>query len=307
MKYRLFVLLFVIVLLLAGCAPAPDNPDTPDAYTFTDATGRTVTVSSTDRVAIASGSLAECWLLAGGSVCAVTQDAVTERDLDLPVDVVDLGSLKEPNLEVLLSSDLDLVMLMSSYKTHLSMAETLEKSGIPYAYFDVETFEDYLDLLKTFTDLTGRTDLYEKNGTALTAQINAAIAKGKKANGPDVLLLRTSSSNVKSLSSDTMVGTMLKDLGCNNIADSDSGLLTELSLEAIVDADPDYIFVVCMGDQEEAMAHFAHALSSNPIWATLTAVRNDHFHFLEKELFHYKPNARWGESYEKLADLLTQN
>ena len=176
-----------------------------------------------------------------------------------------------------------------------------------FDYLHCGDFADYLDLLKIFTDLTGRTDLYEKNGTALTAQINAAIEKGKAANNPEILLLRTSSSNVKSLDSKTMVGSMLKELGCHNIADSDSGLLTELSLEAIVAADPDYIFVVCMGDQDEAMAHFAHALSSNPIWNTLTAVQTDRFHFLEKELFHYKPNARWGESYEKLADLLTQN
>lgn len=36
-------------------------------------------------------------------------------------------------------------------------------------------------------------------------------------------------------------GELLKDLGCVNIADSDSGLLDNLSLEAIVTADPDYI------------------------------------------------------------------
>ena len=43
---------------------------------------------------------------------------------------------------------------------------------------------------------------------------------------------------------------------------------------------------------------------SNPAWAGLTAVANDHYVVLPKELFHYKPNARWGESYAYLAEIL---
>ena len=307
MKDRLFLVLLALCLLCSGCRSGSDGHTPTDSHSFTDSLGREVTVSSLDRVAIASGSLAECWMLAGGSVGAVTRDAVTERHLDLPGDVIDLGSLKTPNTEVLLAHDFDLVMLVPSYPAHLSLAETLDKAGIPYAYFDVEDFADYLSLLKCFADMTGRRDLYEQNGTALTARIDAAIVKSTTENPPNILLLRTSSSNIKSLNSDTMVGQMLKELHCTNIADSDNGILTELSLEAIVAADPDYSVVVCMGEQAEAMAHFEHTLSSNPIWSTLSSVQNGRFHFLEKELFHYKPNARWGESYETLANLLTQN
>ena len=191
------------------------------------------------------------------------------------------------------------------YDLHHLVAQALEKAGIPYAYFDVETFDDYLDLLKIFTTLTGRPDLFETNGTAILTQVKSSIDQMSSVLPPNVLLLRTSSSNVKSLGSDTMVGNMLKDLGCRNIADSNTHLLTDLSLEGIAKADPDYIFVICMGDTDEAIAHFDFALSSNPIWGTLTAVKENRFYFLPKELFHYKPNARWGESYETLVDLLT--
>lgn len=301
------IVLFFIILLIGGCRMDDDHQHTSASYTFTDSLNRTVEVDFLDRVAIASGSLADCWLLSGGTVCAVTRDAIEERNLDLPEDVIDLGSLKNPNTELLLSSDLDLVILMPSYSAHLALADLLDKAKIPYAYFDVETFDDYLDLLKTFTTLTGHTDLYETNGTAILTRINASIEQMKSVLPPKVLLLRTSSSNVKSLGSDTMVGNMLKDLGCQNIADSDTHLLTELSLEGIVKADPDYIFVICMGDPAEAIAHFNYTLSSNPIWSTLTAVKENCFHFLPKELFHYKPNARWGESYEMLVNLLTKN
>ena len=307
---KILLLMSLICLLLTACAPVAPSENTDHAgevMSFTDALGRRVTVESIDRVGIASGSIAECWLLAGGSVCAVTRDAVEERKLDLPADTVDLGSLKNPSLEVIFDQDLDLLILNPGYSGHLECAETLDKAGVNYAYIAMETYEDYLTMLKIFTDLTGREELYTTYGTDLTEHINSVVASGKRTDSPTVLLIRTSTAKIKALASDTMTGTMLQDLGCVNIADSDGGLLTELSLEAIVEADPDYIFITCMGDFEEGKAQMESNFSSNPIWDTLQAVKNGRCFYLEKELFHYKPNARWGESYEVLAQLLADN
>ena len=301
------IMVFVLAcLFLSGCAAPLDNEQAGHGIEFVDVLGRTVTVSNPQRVGICSGSLAECWLLAGGEVCAATQDAVTERALALPDDTIDFGSLKEPSAEAILSANLDFVMLMASLPNHVALAETLEKTGISYAYFDVENFSDYLELMKVFTNITGRSDLYETHAAALQQQINDAIESGKREDHPTVLVLRTSSSRVKVLDSSYMVGGMLKELGCINIADSEDSLLTELSLEAIVQADPDYIFISCMGDLAEGQAQLEASLTSNPIWDTLQAVQNGRIFYLEKELFHQKPNARWGESYEILAQLLSQ-
>lgn len=303
MKRRWIALLLVCVLL-SGCTPKAQEESS--GITFTDVMGRTVTVSDPQRVGICSGSLAECWLLAGGEVCAVTRDAVTERKLDLPDDYIDLGSLREPSLEAILAADLDFVILMSSLPNHRAMAETLDKTGIAYAYFDVENFSDYLALMKIFTDITGRADLYDANAASIQPRIEAAIASGKRGDAPKVLILRTSSSKVKVLDSSFMVGGMLKEFGCVNVADSENGLLSELSIEAIVKEDPDYIFISCMGDLEEGQAQLEASLTSNPIWDTLQAVQNGRVFYLEKELFHNKPNTRWGESYEILAELLSK-
>ena len=300
---RLIVLL-LICTLFAGCG-ATDSEE-HIGIVFTDTTGRTVTVDNPQRVGICSGSLAECWLLAGGEIAAVTRDAVTERNLQLSDDCMDLGSLREPSVEAVLAADLDFVILMESLPNHVAMAETLEKIGTAYAYFNVEDFNDYQDLMKIFTDITGRTDLYEANVTSLQPRIDAAIENGKREDVPTVLILRTSSSKVKALDSSFMVGGMLNEFGCVNIADSDDSLLTDLSLEAIVNADPDYIFISCMGDLEEGQTQLEASLTSNPIWNTLQAVQNHRVFWLDKELFHQKPNARWGESYEILAEILSQ-
>ena len=94
---------------------------------------------------------------------------------------------------------------------------------------------------------------------------------------------------------DSVAGEMLRDLGCVNVADSDAALLESLSLEAVIAAEPDYIFAVLQGsDPERAMETLSETLLSNPAWSGLRAVREGRFYTLEHELYNLKPNARWG-------------
>ena len=45
-------------------------------------------------------------------------------------------------------------------------------------------------------------------------------------------------------------------------------------------------------------------LLSDPAWQTLTAVQSGRYPVLDQSLYNLKPNARWGEAYEALADIL---
>ncbi len=103
------------------------------------------------------------------------------------------------------------------------------------------------------------------------------------ASNPKILFIRTSrQAGVKAKQSEGSVGgEILKDLGCVNIADSDTSLLDDLSLEAIVVADPDYIFVTTQGnDTDAAIRNIDKLLTSNPAWSSLTAVKQDVTMFL---------------------------
>ena len=102
-----------------------------------------------------------------------------------------------------------------------------------------------------------------------------------------------------------MLGEMLSELGCVNIADRDGSLLEQLSMEAILQADPDHIFVVLQSaDPADAEAVLQTTLLDDPAWASLTAVREGRYHVMDPNLYNLKPNARWGEAYEQLADVL---
>ena len=307
----------VIVLLLATlfsvtACNGNDENENESTVTFTDALGREVSVQKNpERVAALLGSFADVWMLAGGELCATAEDAWEDFGLDLG-NAVNIGGAHSPSFELLISADPDLVIASASTASNVEMKETLEAMGITVAYFDVDNFEDYLNMLNICTDITARKDLYEQNGLAIKAQIDNIKAQYAEANIPDiqkkVLLLRAASSFVKAKGSrGTILGEMLSDMGCINIADSNSGLLENLSVEAIVREEAHHIFVVTMGsDTEAAKKSLENLMKENPAWNTLDAVKNGRLHVMDKTLFNLKPNDRWAESYEILYEKLTK-
>lgn len=329
MQYKKWTAVCVAVVmalgLLAGCggggssaaAPSSQAQSAPQGSqpqsqagplaSFTDALGRQVVIEQQpQKVAAVSGSYAEVWLLAGGTLAAVTEDAYDERQLELDDTVVTLGALKSPSVEMMIEEGIDFVLLSSTIEEHVNLCQQLEDVGIACAYFEVEVFEDYLAMLDICTDITGNKEMYAVNGTDIRTRVDAAIATQQGHDAPTVLFIRAFSSGANAKNStNSMGGIMLKEMGCINIADSEDSLLEDLSMEVIIQQDPDYIFVVTMGASEEkALDTVQEMLVSNPAWSGLTAVQNDRYVVLPKALFHQKPNSRWAESYELLANIL---
>lgn len=311
-------------LALGGCGSAAPSSQAASsgssqasagasAYTFTDDLGREITLEAApERVAATTGSYADIWCSAGGkdTLCATASDAWSDFDLDLSEDVVNLGGVMSPSVEDLLASEPDLVLASTNNPANLEMQSTLEAAGVQVAYFGVDTFDDYLRTLEICTSLTGCPENYQTYGVEVAQQVEQARAKAAAAlesqDPPRVLYIRAASSMVKVKGTEgTVLGNMLADLGCVNIADQDESLLENLSMEAILAADPDKVFFVLQGsDQTAAQTQLEGAVLSNPAWQQLTAVQENRCYYMDKDLYHLKPNARWGEAYEKLVEIL---
>ena len=330
---RILPLFLALALLLTGCAAVSttettsqtvsqvDSPSSalesaPESassqlesageVSITDSNGTQITLdTSAPRVVATYGSFAEAWLLAGGELVGVTQDALEQRDLGLPEDIAVVGTVKEPNAEEIIALEPDLVLLASDITAQADIRDVLENAGLACAFFQVDTFADYAFMMEQLCAITGREDLYEENVTQVGQQIeevqaNAALSSTR----PNVLLIRAFSTGIKAKTDDELAGAILKDLGAHNIADDHPSMLEDLSLEEVIAADPDYIFVTTMGDEQKALDYLNGLIQQNPAWSELSAVKEDRYIVLPKDLFHYKPNNRWGESYQYLGEIL---
>ena len=277
-----------------------------DPGTFRDSLGTEFPdMPDSPRTVALYGSYAEAWLLAGGELAGVTKDALEERDLGLAGDIPVVGTVKEPNAEAIIALEPDLVLLNPDITGQVDIKDVLENAGLACAYFRVDTFEDYRNMMFQFWGLTGREDLYEQNVEAVGEQIQEAKANAALGStAPSVLLMRAFSTGVKAKTDDELAGAILKELHAYNIVDDHPSMLEDLSLEEVIQADPDFIFVTTMGDEGKALAYLDSMITQNPAWSGLAAVQEGRYIVLPKELFHYKPNNRWGESYEYLGEIL---
>lgn len=295
---------------LAGCGKEDTTMESKAAetavqgVTFTDALGTEVQIESWDTVVSLYGSFAETWTLAGGKLAGVTEDAIEERNMELGDDVAMIGSVKSPSLESILAVNPDFVILSADIATQVDMQQALTEAGIPHAYFRVDTFEDYLSMLELFCQMTGRSDLYEQNGALVEQKITKIKELTAGEEGPTGLLIRAFSTGAKAKGADNQTGYIMEDLGVDNIVARHESLLEDLSIEEIITEDPDFIFITTMGAEDAALAALESGIMSNPAWEGLTAVQQDRCYVLPKDLFHYKPNARWAESYAYMAKLL---
>ncbi len=277
-------------------------------YTFTDSAGEEITLDSPPQnVAVLFSSYADIWTLAGGQVSITVGESVERGFADDSVFLVDGGAGKTIDQELLVSYEPDFVICSSDIQAQSETAVFLNDLGIPCAQFHVDSFEEYLSMLQVCTELTGNSDAYQTYGVEVQTVIDSVLAHTEGlSEEKKILFIRSGSgsSSAKAKTADQhFAAKMLEELGVYNIAEEAPVLLDGLSLEEILEEDPDYIFISTMGDEEAAKAYMDSVLSQ-PTWQVLTAVQESHYCYLPKDLFQFKPNARWGEAYRYLAEIL---
>lgn len=311
-NHKAIVSLFTCISLLSGCV-STNTLDMPHTYfyQFTDSTGTKITLTKEpETVAVLFSSYAEIWTLAGGEVDITVGEAIERGFVEDTVLIVDSGAGKTIDNERLISYKPDFVICSSDITAHKETAQLLQNIDsldIPCAQFQVDCFDDYLSMLKICTDITGNTQAYETYGTQIAESIGSILSKVTTAQKPkEILFIRSGSSNSSAKAknaSQHFAAKMLEDLGCYNIADNAKILLDGLSLEEILKENPDCIFISTMGD-EIAAKTYMDGVFSQPTWQALTAISEEHYFYLPKDLFQFKPNARWNEAYLYLAQLL---
>lgn len=320
------VLTIIMAVLLSGCGKdvKADNEQagvadvtseygidiTEDTVSFVDGTGQEVQIKKNPkRTIVLFASYIDLWMRNGGDLIGMVEDksGIVPPGLE---GVETVGKTGAISLEKIISLEPDLVILSANTSSQAELVESLRQNGIQVVAIDYTFKEDYYKTVRLFTAINDRQDLYEENAVSIKKGVEEIIDRVPKDQSPKVFIMFASSKSIKSRGSGTTLGQMLSDLNTVNIADLDNVSLEDkgFSMEAIIEQDPDFIFVQRMGsDNDAVLDRIKQDAQSNPAWASLSAVKNDRYILLPKDLYTYKANQRYPQAYEELAKILYPN
>lgn len=294
------------------------------SVTFKDATsvdGSTVTIrKNPGKVVNLYASFTTLWYEAGGSVVGCiggssSQELYLEyigRDItagDEATVVATSSSGKKWDTEKILELQPDLIICSTAMSGYSTIESPAKAANVPVIAVDYDDFSDYLKWFKVFCNLTGHTELWESVAMKALDEVVEVLAEIPADNGTKVFSMFSGSKSLQANTSATVVGGMVKAMNCSNIADSWQGTLDgagrrDINLETVFAANPDIIIVQCHAGADVAKKQVEDTYGSNPVWQLLNAVKNGKVFYLEKTLFHNKPNSRFAEAYQKLAGIL---
>lgn len=304
MRSQLIVRLTLAAALaasLGGCAagqPADaSDPSATDAVESSKTGDPLQDINASSRVVALSQEAANMWLLAGGKVVGVVEDA--ESIGGLPEEVEVLGSLSEVDPLQLTELKPDLVIASGSDEILPDFLDTLTLEGVPVLQVQVDSFEAYAELMEQLTQATGRDDLYESSVTAVREKVDDVIEHVQASEGDTFVALRIEGESVRAAGEGDWLLSTLGDLGLQ----SQSVPAEDLAASDLASADPKWIFVIYGGDGAKAEETFA-ALKEQQEWAELGAAVQGRVVVLPQSLFEHMPANRWGEAYAYFSQVL---
>lgn len=294
------IALVMIVLALAGCGKSTSSSSaTTKELTFN---GQTYTVpKDPQKIAVLSNSvLSMLYAVDGKAISRVnTTDSLPPEIEALPA----LGQTANINMEQLLGLNPDLVLGLENQ--HKKYEAQLQSSKIPTVLINYDGIKDNVPLLTFLGELTNHQD---KAKTVIATYENniAKVKDSVKSQQPArVAVLRATGKGVTAETDAAITASMVKELGMTNVVTSHLDKTTTdktvpYSLETLAADDPDIIFVVTMGKEEEITKAMKKAMTDNPAWANLKAVQNNRVVYLPSKLFLLNPGLQTPEAMARL-------
>lgn len=291
MKLRKLESIFVLgALLMTGCQAGGTTGKSED-----------VAKEKTVVAATVSGSQVLDKLDANVVGIPTTQLEMPEKFKGLP----EVGQSMNPDLEVVASLNPDVFVMDNAFKD--SVEKSLKEYDFNTFFLKTNTYTDYI---KSIEEL-GKTIDKEEEATTLINELKniekeVKSKKGDKA--PTVAIIFGSGENFMLATETSYLGDLVKTVGGKNIASKldknvENGYV-QLSLEYILEQNPDYILRFAHGNLEETKKSFDKAFDKNPAYQELNAVKNNKVVDLDSNVFNVSANLKVKEAIQTLGDIL---
>lgn len=312
MKFtKLLVVGLTLAAVLTGCgrSQAPETGDNRTAsqpfLSLTDDAGRAVSLPrQPGKIIVLSASFLDLLSAVDGKVIGRPSSKTGEIP-PAAQSAEEIGYVYNINIEKVVALQPDLVIAYQGI--HEKLLPILESNQIPVIMVRMRTYQDVVDKLKLFGRIAGSGGKGEALAGRLEEQ-RAALLDKVPERAVKVAILHATAKSVTVELENSIAGSIAQQLRLRNVATGSRSLesdpdATPYSLEKLVEADPDMIFVVTMGQTDDIEKRMRADVESNPAWSTLDAVQNKQVFFLPQELFLLNPGLKYPQAVEYMARL----
>lgn len=201
-------------------------------------------------------------------------------------EIDQIGSPMEPDLEIITDLEPDLILGAKSLEE--SLEDSLEGIELNRAYLKTDSFDDLKRSFKVLGTYFDQTNEMNTRLESILQMENDLIKQAEGKELPSVLVVIGTSDSFMVMNEDSYVGSLVEKLGAENIATTvldAKDTYSPISMEDVVVADPDIIFVLASGDHGASEEMFQQEVEENEIWKSLTAYKEDEIHILDHEVF----------------------
>ena len=287
--------------------------------TFTDDSGRgEISIEKNPKnAAILYPSFTCLWyetgatapLIIGGKSGIELYNEQIGRDItkDEGVTVVsDSSSGGSWDVEAIIAYKPDLIVCSMGMKGYSTIGSAAEAANIPVIAIQYDHVQDYLKWFKVFCNINGHPKAWEAVANATAEKIIEIVSKvPADAVAPKVAILGVVSGKLRAYGTEAAAGTILNELGGINVFDDGSAPFesVDIDLEQLYAAAPEIILINQRGDKGATEEQLMEIVGGNAVWEGLDAVKKGII-YLDKGLFHNKPNHCYEESYQTMAKIL---
>jgi iron complex transport system substrate-binding protein len=248
--------------------------------------------------------------MAGGEAVGRPDARSTRGIPEEAIDIETTGHVASPNVEKIVALQPDLVILSGGMDNHRNVKEILDQNGTENILLKYENYHDFVYTLDLFARIVGNQEIIQEKVPGIQREVQKVIERYEDEPPFTFLSLFAFTRSVSAELNRANTAHMAMMLGGKNIAEKGAPERGQkritLSMEHIVQRDPDVILVTVMGDLKDVKDKMKEDLTSNQAWDGIEAVKNDRVHYLPAEYFLYKANERYPEAFEYLAERIYQ-
>lgn len=137
-------------------------------------------------------------------------------------------------------------------------------------------------------------------------EVQGILAKVPAGEHKKIVILHATPSTVTVELENSIAGGVAKLLGFKNVAGGAKAVegspeRTPYSIEALVEQDPEILFITSMGAREKIESRLQADVKGNPAYVALRAVRQQKVYVLPENLFLLNPGLRYPEAVKLMA------